>query len=212
VHESQAIRVPAELPPEQTCLLGCAIATGVGAVLETTPVWPGARVAVIGCGGVGLAAVQGARIAGAAEIVAVDLADEKLEQARRLGATEAVTALPDDVRVDFAFDAVGRPETFTAALAALDHGGVATLVGIPRAGMELRYDLARLFDVRAQIRVSHGGDHLPAEDLPRLAEHALSGALDLGAMVTRTIPFDDRIVDELAAVGSTRAVRTVVVF
>src|ERR671910_721521 len=89
-HEGAGIPVPGELPPEQACLLGCAVATGVGAARTTSPVWPGARVAVLGCGGVGLSAIQGARIAGAAEIVAVDVVPERLEHASRLGAPQLV--------------------------------------------------------------------------------------------------------------------------
>jgi S-(hydroxymethyl)mycothiol dehydrogenase len=209
VHAGQAIRVPAELPSEQACLLGCAVATGVGAVLHTTPVWEGARVAVIGCGGVGLSVVQGARIAGAHEILAVDVADEKRAHALRFGATGAVAALPEDATLDFVFDAVGRPETLAAAVGALDHGGVATLVGIPRPGAEVTLDLQRLFDARGQLRVSHGGDHLPAEDFPRLAALALQGRLDLAGMVSRTISLEETAT-AVAEVGSGAAIRTVV--
>jgi S-(hydroxymethyl)mycothiol dehydrogenase len=209
VHAEQAIRVPAGLPPEQACLLGCAVATGVGAVLHTAGVWEGARVGVIGCGGVGLAAVQGARLAGAAEVVAVDVAEEKLAQARRFGATEALSSLPEDARLDFVFDAVGRAQTLAAAVASLGHNGVATLVGIPRPGDEVRLDLQHLFDVRAEVRVSHGGDHLPAEDFPRFAQWALEGRLDLAGMVTSTIALEEAA-DAVARVGSGGAIRTVV--
>jgi S-(hydroxymethyl)mycothiol dehydrogenase len=209
VHAEQAVRVPRELPPEQACLIGCAVATGVGAVVHTAGVWEGARVGVIGCGGVGLAAVQGARIAGAAEILAVDVAGEKREQARRFGATEALAELPPDSGLDFAFDAVGRPQTLAAAVASLGHGGVATLVGIPPPGEEVRLDLQRLFDARAQVRVSHGGDHLPAEDLPLLARLALDGRLDLAGMVSRTVGLEDAAA-AVAHVGSGDAIRTVV--
>ena len=105
-----AIRIPDGLPPEQACLIGCAVATGVGSVLETAQVWEGARVGVIGCGAVGLSAVQGARIAGAAEIYALDLDERKLEAARRFGATHTG---PGE-QLDFVFDVVGRPETVDA--------------------------------------------------------------------------------------------------
>jgi S-(hydroxymethyl)mycothiol dehydrogenase len=209
VHERQAVKVPAELPPEQACLIGCAVATGVGAVLATASVWPGARVAVIGCGGVGLAAIQGARLAGASEIVAADVSPAKLGHARRFGATRALERLPDDLRVDFSFDAVGRPETLVQAVEALDHAGVATLIGIPRPGERASLDAQRLFDARGQLRVSHGGDHLPEEDFPRLARLALEGGLDLAGMVSRTITLDDAA-GAVAEVGSGDAVRTVV--
>lgn len=188
VHAEQAVAVPAELPPEQACLIGCAVATGVGSVLNTARVWPGARVAVIGCGGVGLSVVQGARIAGAAEILAVDLDERKRGQALGFGATAAAETLEGEW--DFVFDVVGAPATFGAAVEALAHNGTAVLVGVPRGGaVEAGLDL--LFDRRLTLTVSHGGDHLPAEDFPLLARHALDGTLDLAGMVTRTISLDD---------------------
>ncbi len=188
VHARQAVAVPAELPVEQACLLGCAVATGVGSVLETARVWPGARVAVVGCGGVGLSVVQGARIAGAAEILAVDLDGRKREQALGFGATAAAESLEGEF--DFVFDVVGAPATFGAAVEALAHNGTAVLVGVPNGGaVEAGLDL--LFDRRLTITVSHGGDHLPSEDFPALARRALAGELDLAGMVTRTIALED---------------------
>jgi Zn-dependent alcohol dehydrogenase len=177
-------QVPRELPVEQACLLGCAVATGVLSVLETAQVWPGARVAVIGCGAVGLSAIQGARIAGAGEIRAIDLDDRKLEQARRFGATDV-----GEGRVDFAFDVVGLQSTFELAVSLLASGGTAVLVGLSPAGERASVGLPELFAKRARIVVSHGGDHLPS-DFPRLAAWALAGKLDLGGMVTRTAPLE----------------------
>ena len=211
VHAGQAIPVPEELPPEQACLLGCAVATGVGAALNTSPVWPGARVAVIGCGGVGLSVVQGARIAGASEILAIDREPRKLEWARQLGATATDTKPPPDYRVDFAFDAVGAPATLEQAAAMLGHGGVATLIGLPKEGERASFDLKQLFDRRTQLRVSHGGDVLPAEDVPRLARLALDGQLDLASMVSRTIGLDD-VEDAFADMAAGRVIRSVVTF
>ena len=200
--------MPPELPPEQACLIGCAVATGVGSVLNTAHVWPGARVAVIGCGGVGLSVVQGARIAGAAEIVAVDLDERKLERARAVGATAAATTL--DGEHDFVFDVVGVAATLGAAVEALAHNGTAMLVGVPRGGT-VEAALDRLFDRRLTLTVSHGGDHLPAEDFPLLARHALDGRLDLASLVTGLIGLDDveAAFDEMRR-GD--AVRSVVVF
>jgi S-(hydroxymethyl)mycothiol dehydrogenase len=187
VHADQAIALPTELPVEQACLLGCAVATGVGSVLNTAQVWPGARVAVIGCGGVGLSVVQGARIADAAAIHAVDLDPRKQEQALRFGATTTGDAL--DGEYDFVFDVVGAAPTFTAAVAGLAHNGVAVLVGVPNGGA-VAAPLDHLFDKRARIVVSYGGDHLPAEDFPLYARLALEGRLDLAAMVTKEIALD----------------------
>jgi Zn-dependent alcohol dehydrogenase len=187
VHEAAAVRIPEGLPAEQACLIGCAIATGVGSALETAKVWPGARVAVIGCGAVGLSVVQGARIAGAEEIHALDLDERKVEAARRFGATHDG---PGE-RLDFVFDVVGRPETVAQGLELLGHGGTLVYIGLPQPGAAAAVDLNALFDRRARIVVSHGGDHWPAEDFPRLAQWALDGELDLAAMVTKTVGLED---------------------
>jgi Zn-dependent alcohol dehydrogenase len=187
VHESAAIRIPEGLPAEQACLIGCAVATGVGSVLETAQVWEGARVGIIGCGAVGLSAVQGARIAGASEIHALDLDERKLEAARRFGATHTGEA----ERLDFVFDVVGRPETVALGLRMLGHAGTLVYIGLPQPGAEARLSLEGLFDRRARILVSHGGDHVPEEDFPMLARLASEGKLDLAGMVTKTIALDD---------------------
>ena len=197
VHGAAAVLVPDELPAEQACLIGCAVATGVGSVLETARVWKGARVAVIGCGAVGLSVVQGARIAGAGEIHALDLDERKLEAARRFGATQVGPA----ERLDFVFDVVGRPETVAQGLELLGHAGTLVYIGLPQPGAAASVDLGTLFDRRLRIVVSHGGDHWPAKDFPRLAEWALEGKLDLAGMVTKTVGLDDveRAFDELRA-------------
>jgi S-(hydroxymethyl)mycothiol dehydrogenase len=178
-------KVPPDLHPAEACLLGCAVATGVMSVLETAKVWPGARVAVIGCGAVGLSVIQGARIAGASEIRAIDVDERKLEQALRFGATDT-----GEAPVDFAFDVVGRRATFELGLSLLSTGGTLVLVGLSPAGEQAELELPRLFQKRARILVSHGGDHLP-DDFPRLAQWALDGKLDLAGMVTRTAPLEE---------------------
>lgn len=181
-----AAKVPAELPLEQACLIGCAVATGVMSVLETARVPAGASVAVIGCGAVGLSVVQGARIAGASEIRAIDIDQRKQEQALRFGATHT-----GEGPVDFAFDVVGRSATFELALSLLRGGGTAILIGLSPAGETAEVDLPAFFAKRTIVRTSHGGDHLPAEDFPRLAQWALEGKLDLEGMVTKRIGLDD---------------------
>jgi Zn-dependent alcohol dehydrogenase len=175
------VKLPDELPMEQACLIGCAVATGVMSVLETAKVWEGARVAVIGCGAVGLSVIQGARIAGASEIRALDLDERKLEQAKRFGATHT-----EPGPVDFVFDVVARAATFEQALGMIASGGTVVLIGLSPAGETAAVDLPRLFNKRTRILVSHGGDHLPQEDFPRLAQWALDGKLDLAGMVTRS--------------------------
>jgi Zn-dependent alcohol dehydrogenase len=198
-----AVRVPRELPAEQACLIGCAVATGVMSVLETAKVWKGARVAVIGCGAVGLSVIQGARIAGASEIRAIDLDARKLEQATRFGATHT-----EPGQVDFVFDVVGRRQTFMQALGLIGTGGTIVLIGLSPAGERVEVDLPALFARRARILVSHGGDHLPQEDFPRLAEWALDGTLDLAGMVTRTAPLEGWS-DALDAMKDGTVIRTV---
>jgi Zn-dependent alcohol dehydrogenase len=198
-----AVKVPRELPVDQACLIGCAVATGVMSVLETAKVWEGARVAVIGCGAVGLSVVQGARLAGASEIRALDLDAGKAEQALEFGATHT-----DPGPVDFAFDVVGRRSTFELALSLLASGGTLVLVGLSPAGEKAELGLPELFNKRARILVSHGGDHLPEEDFPRLAQWALDGKLDLARMVTRTAPLDDWD-DALRAMQEGAVIRTV---
>jgi S-(hydroxymethyl)mycothiol dehydrogenase len=181
-----AVKVPRELPVEQACLIGCAVATGVMSVLETARVQEGARVAVIGCGAVGLSVVQGARIAGASEIRAIDTDKRKEEQALQFGATHT-----GDGPVDFAFDVVARGATFERALGLLRSGGTAVLIGLSPAGEKAEIDLPAFFSKRTTVRTSHGGDHLPHEDFPRLAPWALEGKLDLAGMVTKQIGLDD---------------------
>ena len=189
VHGAAVVPLTATLPPEQACLIGCAIATGVCSVLKTANVWEGARVGVIGCGAVGLSVIQGARIAGAAEIHALDLDERKLEAAGRFGATHRGDA--EAQRLDFVFDVVGRPETVGRGLSMLGHAGTLVYVGLPQPGSEATVPLEHLFDRRLRILVSHGGDHIPEEDFPRLARFAAEGRLDLGGMVTKTIALDD---------------------
>jgi S-(hydroxymethyl)mycothiol dehydrogenase len=200
------VAVAAELPPEQACLIGCAIATGVCSVLKTAKVWQGARVGVIGCGAVGLSVVQGARIAGAAEIHALDLDERKLELAWRFGATHT----GEGERLDFVFDVVGRPETIALGLRMLGHAGTLVQIGLPQPGAEAPISLERLFDRRLRILASHGGDHVPADDFPLLTELALSGKLDLAGMVTKRIALDE-VEQAFADMEAGEVIRSVVV-
>jgi S-(hydroxymethyl)mycothiol dehydrogenase len=189
VHGAALVPLTTPLPPAQACLIGCAIATGVCSVLKTAAVWEGARVGVIGCGAVGLSVIQGARIAGAAEIHALDLDERKLAAATRFGATHTGDA--EAQRLDFVFDVVGRPGTVAQGLRMLGHAGTLVYIGLPQPGSEAVVGLEHLFDRRLRILVSHGGDHVPDEDFPRLAELAATGRLDLAGMITKTIALDD---------------------
>jgi len=188
VHGSAAVPI-SSLPPQEACLLGCSIATGVCSALKTAQVWEGARVGVIGCGAVGLSVIQGARVAAASEIHAIDLDERKLETARTFGATH--TGIDEAQRLDFVFDVVGRPETLAQGLRMLGHAGTLVMIGLPQPGSEGIVPLDYAFDRRVRIVVSHAGDHLPAEDFPRLAELAAEGRLNLAGMVTKRIALDD---------------------
>ena len=219
VHEAVAVKVPDALPVEQACLLACGFSTGAGAALWATPVREGALVAVIGCGGVGLAVIQGARLAGAAQIVAVDVLPEKLKLARELGATDVVDASNGDsvaqVRgltdgVDHAFSAITSPAGLADAVRMCAYAGTATLVGVPPSGRTLDVDLDRdLFGPKVAIGVTHGGDTIPQEDFPFLAQAALDGKIDLDRFVTKTIALED-VPQALDDLHTPTGVRTVV--
>jgi S-(hydroxymethyl)mycothiol dehydrogenase len=216
VHEGVAVKIPDALPAEQACLLACGFSTGAGAALWATPVREGASVAVIGCGGVGLAVIQGARLAGAATIVAVDVLPEKLAVARELGATHAVDAADSVARVreltdgvDYAFSAITSPGGLVDAVRMCAYGGTATLVGVPPPNRSLEVDVERdLFNPKVAIAVTHGGDTIPQEDFPFLAQAALDGRIDLGRFVTKTVPLEavPDALDELHAPTGIRAV------
>jgi S-(hydroxymethyl)mycothiol dehydrogenase len=138
---------------------------------------------------VGLSVIQGARIAGATEIHALDLDERKLEAAGRFGATHLGAAEAE--RLDFVFDVVGRGETVAQGLRMLGHAGTLVYIGLPQPGSEAIVPLEQLFARRLRILVSHGGDQIPEEDFPRLAQFAADGRLDLAGMVTKTIALDD---------------------
>jgi S-(hydroxymethyl)mycothiol dehydrogenase len=218
VHEACAVKMPEALPAEQACLLACGFSTGAGAALWATPVREGASVAVIGCGGVGLAVIQGARLAGAVQIVAVDVVPEKLELAGSLGATDVVDASGGDsvaqVReltggVDFAFSAIAAAAGLVDAIRMCAYAGTATLVGVPPPGRTLDVDVDRdLFGPKVAIAVTHGGDTIPQEDFPFLAQAALDGKLDLDRFVTRTVALEDvpQALDDLHTPSGVRTV------
>jgi S-(hydroxymethyl)mycothiol dehydrogenase len=220
VHEACAVKMPEELPIDQAALLACGFSTGAGAALWTTPVREGSSVAVIGCGGVGLAVVQGALLAGAERIVAVDVAPEKLEHARALGATDVVDASAGDpvaiVRelvggrgVEFAFSAIAAASGLARAVRMCAYAGTATLVGLPFPGAKLDVDLvADVFDPKVSIAVTHGGDTIPQEDFPFLAQAALDGRIDLARFVTSTISLDE-VPERLPRIGEGGEIRTV---
>jgi len=214
------IPIDPALPLAEFALMGCAVMTGVGAVLNTARVRPGESVVVVGCGGVGLNVVQGAAIAGARPIVAVDTKAAKLALARELGATHAVDAstggVEDAVRefsgggADHVFEAIGQPETIALALALVGRGGQAVLVGLapPDAGIAIDA-LTMAFEERV-IRGSWYGGCRPAVDFPLLFELYRAGALRLDSLIS-TCALED-VNDAFAAMEAGEAARSVIVF
>ena len=202
VHAGQCTKVDASASPAAVGLLGCGVMAGLGAAMNTGRVSRGDSVAVIGCGGVGSAAVAGASLAGATTIIAVDIDPRKLDWARGLGATHTVDGREGDVieairdltggfGADVVIDAVGRPETFTQAFYARDLAGTAVLVGVPTPDMSLELPLIDVFARGGATKSSWYGDCLPSRDFPMLVELYLQGRLDLDAFVSETITLDD---------------------
>jgi S-(hydroxymethyl)glutathione dehydrogenase/alcohol dehydrogenase len=212
VPRSGAIKVRKDAPLEDIAIVGCAIATGVGAVRNTAGVQAGSTVAVIGCGGVGLACVQGARLAGAARIVAVDVVSEKLELATKLGATDTIdAAATGDVVAamreieaegyDYVFDAIGKIATTEQAIAALGLGGAAVIVGLPPQGERASFDPLALAEGDQRILGSNYGSAVPERDIPALVDEVMAGNLDLASMISGRRPLDEAAaaLDDLAA-------------
>ena len=202
VDAGAAFHVSDAMPMTSASLLGCAVMTGTGAVFHTAKVWPGATTAVIGCGGIGLSTVQGARMANASKVIAVDISDLKLEWAMSMGATHAVNSAGEDavtaVRaitggagVDFSFEAVGMGATLEQAVAMLSYGGVATMIGVPPPGSEADLDPSAFFRNTSTLMTTHGGEGIPAQDFPVLDSLYQLGSLDLDSMVTHTIPLSE---------------------
>lgn len=201
VAAGQCTKVDPAASPAAAGLLGCGVMAGLGAALNTGNVGRGDSVAVIGCGGVGNAAVAGARLAGASRIIAVDLDDRKLEWARGLGATHTVNGGTEDVvkaiqaltggnGADVVIEAVGRPETYKQAFYARDLAGTVVLVGVPTPEMQLELPLLDVFGRGGALKSSWYGDCLPERDFPLLIDLYLQGRLDLDAFVSERIALD----------------------
>ena len=214
-----AIKIPDELPLQDAALLGCSVVTGFGAVRNVARVQPGDSVCVIGCGGVGLQVIAGARLAGAAPIVAVDRGVEKLELARTRGATHAVDSSTQDavaaVReltdggADHTFEVVGRPETIRLAWGTIRAGGQAVVVGLVPRGVEVSVPGIEFLSDKSLLGTYYGsGD--AARDLPELAALALAGELDLAGVVTHVTDLDG-VPDALERLRRGEGARTVVI-
>src|SRR5687767_12148760 len=203
VAAGQCTKVDESARPAAVGLLGCGLMAGLGAAINTGDVGRGKSVAVIGCGGVGAAAVAGSALAGASKIIAVDLDDKKLEWARKLGAThtvnskerdavEAIQELTGGFGADVVIDAVGRPETWKQAFYARDLAGTVVLVGVPTPDMQLPdIPLIDVFGRGGSLKSSWYGDCLPSRDFPTLVDLYLRGRLDLDSFVSEEIGIDD---------------------
>ncbi len=220
VPANTAIRVDPSLPLEQVALLGCAVMTGVGAVRNTAGVGPGDSVVVVGCGAVGLSAIQGARIAGASAIVAVDVIPAKLDLARELGATDAVRSgedVEDRVRdavgggADAAFECLGRPETIALATRITAAGGTTVLVGMAAPDVRVTLPALEVTTKEKTLTGSWYGSVVPDRDFPMLADLLGRGELRLESMIARTIALEE-IGEALARFESGEETRSVIVY
>jgi S-(hydroxymethyl)mycothiol dehydrogenase len=222
VDAGQAVKVDSRARPEAAGLIGCGIMAGLGAAINTGGVSRGDSVAVFGCGGVGDAAVAGARLAGAHTIVAIDIDDRKLQWATEFGATHTVNASRTDpvaaVReltggygVNVAIEAVGSPVTYEQAFYARDHAGTVVQVGVPSPDMKIELPLIEVFGRGGSLKSSWYGDCLPSRDFPMFIDLYLQGRLDLDKFVSETISIED-VEEAFQKMQRGEVLRSVVVF
>lgn len=218
-HEA-VIPIPKDVPFEIASLVGCAVMTGVGAAINTAKVQPGSSVLVLGCGGVGISAIQGARIVGAAEIIAVDRVQAKLEDAHRFGASHAVT--PEDLHAvmleltggdgfDYAFEAIGSAVTMRTAFDMTRRGGTTCIVGAGRSEEKLEFSAFELFFAERNLVGSYYGSGNVRTDFHRLLRLWRTGRLDLDGMVSRRVGLED-LPAAFEAMERGEVIRTVIEF
>ena len=220
VHEHACVRIDPDMPLDRAAILGCAVVTGAGAVFHAARITPGETVAIVGCGGVGLAAVNAAKIAGAGRIIACDPVAEKRALATKLGATDVIDAAADDAAkqvveltkggVDHAIEAVGRPTSGALAVASLKRGGTATILGMMPLDHKVGLGAMDLLGGKRLQGALMGGNRFPV-DIPRLVDFYLRGLLDLDTIIAKRVPLTaiNEAFDDLRAGDS---VRSVVVF
>jgi len=220
ISQNALVKIREDMPLEKAALLGCGVTTGMGAAINTAGVTPGSSVVVVGVGGVGLAALKGARISGAAQIVAVDLHEHKLELARRLGATHVVRAADGDPvqavveltggGADFGFEAIGLAETTRQMFDMTRAGGVATVIGILPVDAEIPMTGADFMGSKRYQSSMMGGGSFRIE-IPRYVDFYLGGQLMLDEMVSQTLPLE-RINDAFDAMNKGEVARSVITF
>ncbi len=220
-HEWSLVAVETDLPAEQLALIGCGVMTGVGAVLNTAQVVPGSTVAVIGLGGVGQSVVQGARVAGAARVIAIDPVAMKRATASKLGASDLVDPADGDVAdqvraltggrgADYAFEVVGRPETMVQARDVTRRGGTVVIVGMPKFDATVTFPAYSMFyDEKRLLGSNYGSAHV-RRDFPRIVSLIEGGSLDVAHMVTKTIALED-VDAAFAAMLAGDVIRSVIV-
>jgi len=220
-HEAMLVKVETDLPAEQLALIGCGVTTGVGAALNTAKVKPGSSVAVIGCGGVGQAVIQGARIAGAARIFAIDPVELKRKTAEQLGATDLIDPAQGDPiaqvhaatggrGADYAFEVIGLAETIMQAYGTARRGGTVIVVGMAKLGIEVTFQAISLFAEEKKILGCMYGSAQVRRDFPKLVDLIETGRLDVDAMVSRRIQLD-QVNDAFRAMQAGEVIRSVIV-
>ena len=220
IHRRAAVKIPEAVPFASAALLGCGVLTGAGAAINGAKVQPGSSVVVIGCGGVGLNTIQGARIAGAETIIAVDTSSTKIAMAREFGATAGVIAGPDAVNevlerskggVDYAFEAVGLPSALRDGFSMLRKHGTLVVVGMPKTGAEMSFPVLDMMWKNLRIITSGMGDAPFQLFVPKLARFYLDGKLKLDELVSNKIGLDE-INDAYQVMLGGKVARSVVSF
>jgi S-(hydroxymethyl)glutathione dehydrogenase/alcohol dehydrogenase len=219
LRETAVVPIPGDVPAGVAALIGCGVTTGVGAAIRTAAVVPGERVAVIGCGGVGLSIIQGCRLAGASTIIAIDRVASRREAALRLGATHAVEAgagvrsairpLTEGIGPDVVFEAVGLPELQRQAFELARQGGRVILVGVGSPASETSFNTMFLTVSERVIRGCFYGSAFPDRDFPWILDLYRAGRLDLDALVTQTLPLE-RVNEAFDAMRAGEHLRTVI--
>ena len=220
IHEHALVKIRKDMPLDRAALIGCAVVTGFGAVIHTAQIEVGSTVVVIGCGGIGLSAINGAAIAGAGRIIAVDILESKLDLARQLGATDVVNATEGDPvahvkaltagGVEYSFEALGLKETAEQAFRMLRPSGVATIIGMVPEGQKIEVDAVELIDDRT-LQGSNMGSNAFRVDMPRFVDFYLAGKLQLDQMIAKRIPLE-KINDAFDELQRGDFARSVVVF
>ncbi|HIG44538.1 MAG: Zn-dependent alcohol dehydrogenase [bacterium] len=221
IHEHALVKIRDDMPLDRAALIGCGVTTGVGSVFHTAKVEPGSSVAVIGCGGVGLSCINGAALAGAGKIIAVDMVDSKLEMAKDFGATHVVNGSTGDVvdqvreltggqGVQYSFEAIGLKQTAEQAFSMIRPGGAATIIGMIPVGVKIELTGSSFLQEK-KIQGSMMGSNRFRVDMPRFIDFYLQGKLHLDQMISKRLPLE-KINDAFADMKTGEVARSVIIF